>query len=275
MVEFYGDKIMEHPVGTGPFRLAEWRRSSRIVLESNPGYREVLLRRGGAAPTTRSRRRRRSGSTGRKLPMVDRVEICVIEEPQPRWLAFLNREMDIIEQVPEDFADIAIPNNKLAPNLAKRGIYDGALPAQRRVDVVLRDGKPGGRRLHARQGGAAPRDRAGRQRRRGDPRRAHAARRSRRSRSSAPGLWGYDPAFKQRDERASTAPGRKALLDLYGYVDRDGDGWREQPDGSPLVLEYATQPDDLSRQLIDAVEEEHGCDRHPHRLQDRASGPRT
>ena len=37
----------------------------------------------------------------------------------------------------------------------------------------------------------------------------------------------------------------QALLDLYGYVDRDGDGWRDQPDGSPLVIEYATQPDEL------------------------------
>ena len=35
-------RSMEHPVGTGPFRLAEWRRSSRIVLERNPTYREVL-----------------------------------------------------------------------------------------------------------------------------------------------------------------------------------------------------------------------------------------
>ena len=30
-----------HPVGTGPFRLGEWRRSSRIVLERNPTYRDV------------------------------------------------------------------------------------------------------------------------------------------------------------------------------------------------------------------------------------------
>ena len=43
-----------HPVGTGPFRLAEWRRSSRIVLERNPSYREHVLRR-------RARRRRRRG----------------------------------------------------------------------------------------------------------------------------------------------------------------------------------------------------------------------
>ncbi len=35
----------------------------------------------------------------------------------------------------------------------------------------------------------------------------------------------------------------------FGYVDRDGDGWRELPDGRPLTLEMATQPDQLSRQL--------------------------
>lgn len=32
----------------------------------------------------------------------------------------------------------------------------------------------------------------------------------------------------------------KALLDLYGYTDRDGDGWREAPDGSPLAVTFAS-----------------------------------
>jgi oligopeptide transport system substrate-binding protein len=31
------------------------------------------------------------------------------------------------------------------------------------------------------------------------------------------------------------------LLDTYGYRDRDGDGWREDPSGKPLVLEVLTQ----------------------------------
>jgi ABC-type transport system substrate-binding protein len=39
----------------------------------------------------------------------------------------------------------------------------------------------------------------------------------------------------------------RALLDTYGYVDRDGDGWREQPDGKPLVLLQATGGDGFSR----------------------------
>ncbi len=45
VVEAYGDDIPAHPVGTGPFRLAEWRRSSRIVLERNPDVSGNVLRR--------------------------------------------------------------------------------------------------------------------------------------------------------------------------------------------------------------------------------------
>jgi ABC-type transport system substrate-binding protein len=53
------------------------------------------------------------------------------------------------------------------------------------------------------------------------------------------------------DERSPTLeydPARaKALLDMYGYVDRDGDGFREQPDGSPLVIDQASLPEQRSR----------------------------
>ena len=40
VVEAYGADIAAHPVGTGPYRLASWRRASRIELVRNPLYRE-------------------------------------------------------------------------------------------------------------------------------------------------------------------------------------------------------------------------------------------
>ncbi|MFN7757422.1 MAG: ABC transporter substrate-binding protein, partial [Betaproteobacteria bacterium] len=47
--EAYDEKaIMGQPVGTGPFRLTDWRRSSRIVLERNPGYRDEVYDEQGA-----------------------------------------------------------------------------------------------------------------------------------------------------------------------------------------------------------------------------------
>ncbi len=34
----------------------------------------------------------------------------------------------------------------------------------------------------------------------------------------------------------------RALLDRFGYRDRDGDGFRELPDGKPLTLMLSTAP---------------------------------
>jgi ABC-type transport system substrate-binding protein len=48
---------------------------------------------------------------------------------------------------------------------------------------------------------------------------------------------GFDPSFRAESQEYDPARA-KALLDMYGYVDRDGDGWRDQPDGKPLVIEY-------------------------------------
>jgi ABC-type transport system substrate-binding protein len=247
VVEAWGDRVMEHPVGTGPFVLSRWQRSSLIVLDRNPVYREVRYDE-EPPPGDPLAQAAARGLKGRRLPMVDRVEVSIIEENQPRWLAFLNQEMDVLEQVPEDFASIALPNNQLAPHLARRGIYavrydrsDDALSYFAMENPVV--------------GGYTPEKVA--------LRRAIALavdigaeiRNVRRNQAIPgqspipPGNSGYDPAFRSEMSEFDRAKA-KALLDLYGYVDRDGDGWREQPDGSPLVIEYATQPDDSSRQLI-------------------------
>src|ERR1035438_6145438 len=54
--------------------------------------------------------------------MIDQVEIAIIEQPQPRWLSFLDAEQDFIERLPNEFVDQAVPGGKVAPNLAKRGV---------------------------------------------------------------------------------------------------------------------------------------------------------
>ncbi len=196
VVEFYSDRIMEHPVGTGPFRLAEWRRSAQIVFEKNPSYRDEYYDEEAPAddPMAQAAVARLKG---RKLPMVDRVEVSVIEENQPRWLSFVNAEMDVIEQVPEDFTYSAIPNNKRRAQPRQARHLRGPLPAQRCLDVVFRDGASVDRRLRARARSRC----AGRSRWRSTSTRRSAscgaARRSRRSRS-----WGPASAATTRRSRA-------------------------------------------------------------------------
>lgn len=246
VVEAYGDKVGEHPVGTGPYRLAQWKRSSRMLLQKNPNYREVLYDEHPPAGDARLAAIAQQFK-GRRLPMIDEVQIAVIEEAQPRWLSFLNGEQDLLEGVPGEFADIAIPGNQLAPNLAKRGIGMQRVP---RADVsVTYFGME-----HPLVGGNAP-DKVALRRAIAlavdVPREIALVRRGQAVPAQsvvAPGVWGYDPAFRSEMGQHDLARA-KALLDLYGYVDRDGDGWRERPDGQPLKLEYATSPDQSSRQL--------------------------
>ena len=248
VVEFYGDRINEHPVGTGPFRLAEWRRSSRMVLERNPTYREVLYDEHAPAGDVR-REAIANQLKGRRMPMVDRVEVSVIEEPQPRWLSFLGDEQDLVERIPDHFCAQAIPNGHLAPHLAKRGIQ---MVRYQRNDVsvsyfamehpVVGGYTPDKVALRRAISLAVDVEREIRLARFGQaiPAQSHVA----------PQVWGYDPAFKSEMSEFDRAKAR-ALLDLYGYIDRDGDGFREQPDGSPLTLEYGTSPDKTFRDLYE------------------------
>jgi ABC-type transport system substrate-binding protein len=245
VVEFYGDRIGEHPVGTGAFHLAEWRRSSRMVLERNPNYREVLYDGQPAADDAEGQALLRKFK-GRKLPMIDRVEISIIEASQPRWLSFLNGDFDLIS-VPLEFATQAVPGGRVAPYLAKRGVQmdrfanpdrtfyyfnmeDPIVGGMTAEKVALRRAISLGTDVGAEIRGV----------RRGQAIPAQSI--------IAPGGYGYDPNYRSVNSEYDPARA-KALLDVYGYVDRDGDGWRELPDGKPLVIEYATTPDAASRQF--------------------------
>ncbi|HEX5128641.1 MAG TPA: ABC transporter substrate-binding protein, partial [Usitatibacter sp.] len=123
----YGDNVGQHPVGTGPYRLAFWKRSSKMVFEANPGYREEYYS-ASPDPSNPASVEAYNRNKGKRLPLTPRVEITILEEPQPRWLAFLNGEHDMIERLPDQFANIAIPNGAVAPNLAKNGIRLSRVP---------------------------------------------------------------------------------------------------------------------------------------------------
>ena len=83
VIEGYPDRSMEKPVGTNAYRLAQWTRSSRIVLERNPNYREHYYD-PEAAPDDPVAQEIAARMRGKRLPQIDRVEVYIIEEAQPR-----------------------------------------------------------------------------------------------------------------------------------------------------------------------------------------------
>ena len=248
VVDAYGQQVGAHPVGTGPFRLVQWRRASLIVLERNPGYREVFYDAKPAADDAEGQALL-ARFKGRRLPMIDRVEVSIIEQQQPRWLSFLNGDADFIERVPEAFIDVAMPGGKLAQNLQKKHLhaYAQVMPDELLTYFNMEDPVVGGytpEHVALRRAIALGLDteREGRLARHFQMIPAQS--------QIVPFTTGYDPAFKS--EMGEFDRGRaRALLDLYGYVDRNHDGWREQPDGSPLTLVIARQSDAAAQLLAE------------------------
>ena len=246
VVEKYGDKIMEHPVGTGPFKLDQWVRSSKMTFVRNPNFREAYWDAEPPADDARSQAIYKQ-LKGKRIPLVDRVEISIIEEIQPRWLSFLSNDHDFLMYLPNAFSYQAIPNNRVAPNLAKRGITMERVPAP---DVTvtyfnMEDPVVGGytadkvalRRAIALAYNSEEEIRL--------PRRNQAIPAQG---PMQPTTYGYDPKFKTEMSEFNRARAA-ALLDMYGFVDRDGDGWRDLPDGKPLLLQYSTTPTASDREL--------------------------
>jgi len=242
VIDAYGDAsgwVMANPVGTGAFQLKEWRRGQKIVLDANPNYREEFFPALPATPDADARAAF-SAMKGKRLPQVGRVEVSVLEESNPRLLAFNSRALDMVD-VPRDLVSRALDDkNRLLPAYASEGVtlqrvseaglaffayfnmndpvVGGYAPeriALRRavlmgynVADMIKVGLQG-------QGTIAnqpiPPEVPG-----------HVAG----IRSSTP----YDPALA------------RTLLDKFGYKDRDGDGFRELPDGKPLTLSMGSAP---------------------------------
>jgi ABC-type transport system substrate-binding protein len=244
-IEAYDGRTMERPVGTGPFVLKQWVRGLKVVLERNPRHQHTVWDE-TADPQNPQEVALAAKLRGRKLPMLDSVEVAFIDESQPRWLAFAKGEIDYVI-VPQDYTQLAAPGRRIAPNLAKAGVQLHLLqrPATFHTYFNIDDPVVGGlspERVALRRAIALAYD---------TEREINLVRKGAGIPAQTvlpPGVSGYSPALRTEMSVHSVARA-KALLDTFGYRDRDGDGFRENPDGSALEVVYTTEPDQLNRQL--------------------------
>lgn len=258
VAEYYGDDIGSHPVGTGPYVLKHWTRGHKIVLEANPEFRELTLRPPEGADLEPGDEEILRDIGGKRLPLIGRIEIYVILESQPRWLAFLNGDHDVIQWLPNEFIHTVAPQGELAPYLARRGVRLHRELQPRTGYTFFNFDDPT-------VGGYAPHQVALRRaisHAYAMPEEIQVLRKGQAIAAQGPippGVEGYDPALRSPTVEYNPAKA-KALLDIFGFVDRDGDGYREMPDGKPLQLELASradlesrQYDELWRRSMDAV----------------------
>ncbi|HEY8069632.1 MAG TPA: ABC transporter substrate-binding protein [Burkholderiales bacterium] len=253
VVEAYGDDINSHPVGTGPYLLKRYVRSSKIVLEANPGFRSQIWDfQPGADPRDREIVARMKG---KKLPLVGTVEISVMEETQSRWLAFERGETDIEYQLADLAPTFMTEDGKLRPEFVKRGIQlDRSIDPEITYTYFNMQETIGGQ----------PNPVGGFSKEKIALRRAIAMaykiddqiriiRRGQAIRAEfpiPPGVAGHDPSYRSSiryDPQAANA-----LLDKFGYR-KAADGYRTLPDGKPLVIRYSSSPSERDRQFDELV----------------------
>jgi ABC-type transport system substrate-binding protein len=241
VVEAAGGDIRTHPVGTGPYRLREWKRGSKIVLEANPDYRPLKFPASSNPADAEMQRSMR----GRGLPQIGVIDISIIEEDTTLLLEFERGALDYVE-LRAEVANRLLADDKLKPEYAARGIVRHAFiePFLFFVDFNMEDPVVGGmsndkialRRaiamglntqnlidvVYAGQGQPA-------------------------NQMIPPGVSGHDPTVSTRSLHDPAAA--QALLDRFGYKNRDADGYRKTPDGKPLTVVLSLRAAAISREM--------------------------
>lgn len=261
----YGAQLGNHPIGTGPFMVGEWKRSDKITLLANPGFRDTVFH---AGPDTPAETRGYAAKLeGKRLPLVQRIEVKVMEEYQSRVLGFLNGEFDYIEQVPESMRDMVLADSPgpakaqgqapvLKGELAKRGMELAPFPVLQTYYMWMNMDDPviggyGKEKIALRRAIAlsynGPEDVALLKKGLALPAQS----------PLPPNVRGYDPTY--RSPVAYDPALARALLDRFGYK-TGKDGFRTLPDGRPLLLTMHTEPttvgrlrDELWRKNLNAI----------------------
>jgi oligopeptide transport system substrate-binding protein len=242
VIEAYPDDTNGHPIGTGPYRLKEWKRSNKIILEANPEFRGFNWHfEPGSDPLDKQIV---AAMEGRKMPQIGRVEISVIEEQQAAWLAFQNNELDIL-YLREQFAPVALPNNQVNPTLVQQGVTLNRItdPDINYTYINTTDPAFGGftkEKIALRRAIWMSFDNAEYIRviRKGQAIEAQYP--------IPPNVLGHDPAYRSIASYDPVLANK--LLDYFGYK-RGSDGYRTWPDGTPLVWRYSSTPSSRDREI--------------------------
>lgn len=248
VIETYGEDANAHPVGTGPYRLKKYVRSSKIVLEANPDYRGITWNfQPGDDPNDREIV---AQMKGKQLPVIGNVEISIIEETQSRWLAFEKGETDMEYQLWDISPTYMGEDGKLRPQFTKRGIKLGRSVDPEityfyfnMLDTIGDQPNPVGG--YSREKIALRRAIAMAYKIDDEIRVIRKGQAIKAEFPIPPGIAGHDPRYKstvQYDPKTANA-----LLDRFGYK-KGADGYRTLPDGKPLVIRYSSTPTEVARQ---------------------------
>ncbi|WP_225869995.1 ABC transporter substrate-binding protein [Glaciimonas sp. PCH181] len=229
VIEKYGQDTGRHPIGTGAYFLKDYVPRSKIVLEANPDYRGFIwnFQPSGDAWDKQLVK----DMQGKHMPQIGRVEISIIEEEQPRWLAFESSQLDVGELSGISVGK-ALDKNVLKPQYVAQGVslYRFVGPEITHTIFNFKDPVVGG---YTNEKIALRRALAMAYNLDDEITLIRFGQASRAQSEVPPGVAGYDP--KYRSSITYDPPLANKLLDYFQYR-KGADGYRNLPDGKPLTV---------------------------------------
>jgi peptide/nickel transport system substrate-binding protein len=147
-IEKYGEDVRQHPVGAGPYKLAEWVKGDRIVLVRNENYY-------GPKPTVKKLTFMIVPEAATRESMLRAGQIHICYKPLPSNVAALKADPNISVEMPLDTRTIfmglnyqkGVTTNKLVRQafnyavdkkaIVKKVLFDTALPMDGPVSPVV------------------------------------------------------------------------------------------------------------------------------------------
>ena len=104
VVEHYGNAFGQNPVGTGPFKLQQWKQGEAILLRRNKSYYQ-------------------KDSLGNTLPYLESVVISFITDKQSEFMEFMLGNLDFISGINAQYKDALLTRGGQLRKKHKDKIY--------------------------------------------------------------------------------------------------------------------------------------------------------
>ncbi len=115
----YQNILNDKIIGTGPFKLDQWNRSSSLKMSKFTNFHKDFY---PGAGDRMANSRGLLNDSGKLLPFLDKIQYHIIKEAQTRWLNFKKAKVHFLNIPKDNYSSAISPTGELSNDLKNAGI---------------------------------------------------------------------------------------------------------------------------------------------------------
>jgi ABC-type transport system substrate-binding protein len=119
VIKHYSNMLDEVIVGTGPYKLNNWTRGSKLSMSKWEHYHKSFYPNRG---DRMAHSRKLLKDAGKRIPFIDNITFHIFKESQTRWLQFLTKKLDFLRVPKDNYNALVTPSGELTKEYKEKGI---------------------------------------------------------------------------------------------------------------------------------------------------------